>query len=60
VALPKRRHSRTRQAKRRTHWKPLKTTTTRCANCEAPKRPHRVCASCGHYGGREITTPELA
>lgn len=25
-----------------------------CANCGELKRPHHVCAACGHYGDREV------
>jgi large subunit ribosomal protein L32 len=25
-----------------------------CPNCSAPIVPHRACASCGHYKGREV------
>jgi len=60
VALPKRRHSNTRTAKRRTHWKLTKPTATNCSHCGQPKRPHRVCGNCGFYGGREIVTPDIA
>lgn len=60
MALPKRRHSRARQAKRRTHWKAAKSTTAACAHCGQPKRPHRVCANCGYYGDREVITPDVA
>jgi len=60
VALPKRRHSNTRTAKRRTHWKAKKTTTANCSHCGAAKRPHRVCPSCGFYADREVTLPTTA
>ncbi|NNF07814.1 MAG: 50S ribosomal protein L32 [Candidatus Eisenbacteria bacterium] len=59
MALPKRRHSKTRQAKRRTNWKPMKATSSACSNCGAAKRPHRVCSACGHYGGREVQIADL-
>jgi large subunit ribosomal protein L32 len=59
VALPKRRHSKTRQAKRRTHWKAKTSTVTNCSHCGQPKRPHRVCPTCGYYAGEEIT-PDIA
>ncbi|MBD3335588.1 MAG: 50S ribosomal protein L32 [Candidatus Eisenbacteria bacterium] len=54
MALPKRRHSRTRQRKRRTHWKLGRPTTAACAKCGQPKRPHRICPHCGHYRGEEL------
>jgi len=25
-----------------------------CSNCGELKRPHHVCASCGHYADREV------
>jgi large subunit ribosomal protein L32 len=27
---------------------------TECSNCGELKRPHHVCAHCGHYDGREV------
>ncbi len=54
MALPKRRHSRTRGAKRRTHWKLVRTGFMACSNCHQPRRPHRICAHCGHYDGRQV------
>jgi large subunit ribosomal protein L32 len=29
-----------------------------CANCGELKRPHHVCAACGHYDGREVVAAE--
>ncbi len=57
MAVPKRRHSRTRRDKRRTNWKLAAPTTSTCDHCGALKRPHHVCAACGYYSGREVTTP---
>ncbi len=47
---PKRRHSKTRTAKRRTHdtLKPVGLSV--CPQCHEPKVPHRVCANCGYFG----------
>jgi len=54
MALPKRRHSNTRTAKRRTHWKLEKKSLSKCTNCGRSIIPHRVCAHCGHYKGRQV------
>jgi large subunit ribosomal protein L32 len=27
-----------------------------CPNCKEPVLPHRACASCGHYAGREVVS----
>jgi large subunit ribosomal protein L32 len=59
AAVPKRRISRTRRDKRRTHWKAKAPTVSSCANCGLPARPHRVCASCGIYKGREYVEAEV-
>ena len=57
AAVPKRRISRTRRDKRRTHWKLKAFATGMCTNCGQPARPHRVCKSCGHYRGRAYLEP---
>ena len=57
-AVPKRRISRTRRNKRRTHWKMGSPATTTCAHCGQPAMPHRVCGSCGFYRGREYVESE--
>jgi len=51
---PKRRHSHTRGAKRRTHYTAAAAQSVRCDNCGAAKVPHRVCGACGFYKGRQI------
>ena len=61
MALPKRRHSRQRQAKRRTHVRiKLVNSLTPCPQCGQPKKTHRICQSCGFYAGREIFKKEEA
>ncbi len=56
---PKRRHSKTRSRKRRTHDALKKTSLIACPNCGNNKLPHRVCASCGFYGGRIVIEKEM-
>jgi large subunit ribosomal protein L32 len=31
-----------------------------CANCGEPAVPHRACASCGHYKGREVVAKKTS
>ena len=54
MPLPKRRHSSTRQAKRRTHWKLKVPNFVECPRCHSPRLPHHVCTECGFYRGRLV------
>ncbi len=54
MALPKRKHSKARRDKSRTHWKLTIPTMTKCPQCAQPVMPHRVCTSCGYYRGRQV------
>jgi large subunit ribosomal protein L32 len=49
MAVPKRRTSKQRKRKRRTHFKAEKVSTQTCPRCGDPKLPHRVCPTCGFY-----------
>jgi large subunit ribosomal protein L32 len=51
---PKRRHSRSRRDKRRTHWKLSAANTMTCPQCKSPIIPHNVCKACGFYKGEII------
>lgn len=51
---PKRRHSATRGAKRRTHYKLEMPALSRCRQCSAFHAPHRACPECGYYRGRRV------
>ncbi|MDA2921221.1 50S ribosomal protein L32 [Desulfobacterota bacterium AH_259_B03_O07] len=52
MALPKRKTSKSRSAKRRTHYKIIKPGLSICPNCGELKSPHRICVACGFYKGR--------
>jgi len=54
MANPKRRHSRARRDRRRTHDSLPRRSLSECPNCHEAKMPHRVCPHCGHYKGREV------
>jgi large subunit ribosomal protein L32 len=51
---PKRRHSKQRTSKRRTHDTLTKVNSMTCPQCQEPKLPHQVCANCGFYNGRQV------
>jgi len=50
---PKRRHSKARRDRRRTHDSLDVMSQSSCPNCGTPKLPHRVCPSCGFYRGKQ-------
>lgn len=54
LALPKRKVSRARRDKRRTHDALEAPATSECPQCHRPKQPHRVCPHCGMYKGRQV------
>ncbi|MCH7528679.1 MAG: 50S ribosomal protein L32 [Candidatus Marinimicrobia bacterium] len=58
MAHPKRKQSRSRSRKRRTHWKLTAAQLADCAQCGQPKLSHRVCPNCGYYGGRPVISPQ--
>ncbi|HPC35188.1 MAG TPA: 50S ribosomal protein L32 [Candidatus Marinimicrobia bacterium] len=53
---PKRRTSKSRRDKRRTHKVLTETTVVKCPQCKEPKLPHRACPNCGYYRGRPVIT----
>lgn len=54
MPLPKRRHSRARGRRRRTHWTLSAPTVTECDHCHQPKLAHHICPNCGYYKGAEV------
>ena len=52
MAHPKRRQSKTRTAKRRTHDKAVVPTLAICPNCGEWHVYHTVCSACGYYRGK--------
>lgn len=55
---PKRRHSKSRRDKRRTHDALQRHTLSQCSNCHQPKPPHLVCPHCGFYKGTQVMQAE--
>ena len=54
MAVPKRNHSNKRTAQRRAHWKIEAKGLKTCPNCGAKMLPHRACAACGYYKGKQV------
>ncbi|MBP3192483.1 50S ribosomal protein L32 [Natronogracilivirga saccharolytica] len=54
MAHPKRKTSKARRDKRRTHKNLGEATLTECPNCGAVHQRHRACAECGYYRGRQV------
>jgi len=57
---PKRKHSKTRRDKRRTHYKATAPTVSTCSNCGSSVQYHRVCPECGYYRGKPAIEKKLA
>lgn len=55
MAVPKRRKSSSKRDMRRAnHDKVAAPNVVPCPNCSAPMISHRLCVSCGFYGGRAV------
>jgi large subunit ribosomal protein L32 len=54
MALPKRKTSKARRDKRRSHSALTPPVTEDCPQCHSPKLPHHVCPTCGTYAGRDV------
>ncbi len=57
---PKRRHSKSRTRKRRSHDALGTPSLSVCPRCHQKKLPHRICESCGYYNGVSIIEKEGA
>lgn len=60
MAVPKKKTSKSRRDKRRSHHALGAKNAAECQNCGEIKLPHHVCGACGHYDGREVTEAEDA
>ena len=60
MAHPKRKQSKTRTAKRRTHDKAVAPTLAIGPNCGACHVSHTVCPECGYYRGQIAIEKEAA
>ncbi len=55
MGVPKKRTSKMRRDMRRAGNNSLKSAVqvSKCSSCGAPTMPHRICPSCGNYGGKK-------
>ncbi len=54
MAVHQNKVTRSRRNMRRAHDALEGANPNECGNCGELKRPHHVCAACGHYDGREV------
>lgn len=55
MALPKRKHSKSRRDKRRSaNSKMYAANLSVCSQCKKLMMPHRVCPHCGYYKGKPV------
>jgi large subunit ribosomal protein L32 len=64
MALQKRRRGPATTRHQRSAWSKKsganRPTVQACTNCGAPRIPHRVCMTCGQYGGEQIVAKKTA
>lgn len=56
MAVPKKKTSKAKRDTRRAHDALKAPGISYCPQCREPKQPHRACASCGTYKGKDITS----
>lgn len=54
MGVPKRKTSKARRDKRRTHQKLSIPNLSLCPHCHESKMPHQVCPHCGVYKGKQV------
>ncbi|MDR1111605.1 MAG: 50S ribosomal protein L32 [Deltaproteobacteria bacterium] len=60
MTVPKRRLSKMKGRKRRTHYVAAVPAVVKCPVCRTPVRPHMVCPKCGEYRKRRFIKPKEA
>lgn len=58
MAVPKKKTSKSKKNMRRAHDAVTAPGISTCPQCQEPKLPHRVCANCGTYKGKEIISDD--
>ncbi|MBI4529487.1 MAG: 50S ribosomal protein L32 [Deltaproteobacteria bacterium] len=58
MPVPKRRTSKTKKNKRRSHDALVAPQWSTCPKCGETTLPHRACSHCGYYRGRSVLPAE--
>ena len=58
MPVPKRKTSKSKRDKRRTHQKVAAPNLSTCSQCGEARLPHHACPSCGVYKGRAVIEAE--
>ena len=58
MAVPKRKKSKSKRDKRRTHQKIAAPNESTCPECGEATLPHHACPGCGYYRGRKVVETE--
>jgi large subunit ribosomal protein L32 len=54
MAVPKKRHSKSRKRISRSKWKIETPNLRACPSCGEKGVPHRACTACGSYNGKPV------
>ncbi len=54
MAVPKKRHTKSRRNRRRSHLAVKKKNLSTCSKCGEPILSHHYCANCGFYKDKEV------
>ena len=54
MGLPGHRRTSSHKRRRAAHFALSASAMTRCPKCDKPLRPHRACAFCGYYKGKQV------
>ncbi|MBI5466539.1 MAG: 50S ribosomal protein L32 [Candidatus Kerfeldbacteria bacterium] len=54
MGLPGHRRTSSHKRRRASHFALKRSNLSVCGHCHQPVVPHRVCANCGYYRGRQV------
>ena len=58
MAVPKQKRSKSRQKRRKYHFRVKNTNLRKCPECKKPVPPHQACPNCGTYKGKQVINKE--